>query len=166
MSAAPDASARGPSMRVMELVVAALLVAVGGVVIWGSVRVGIGWGSDGPRAGYFPFYVGLLISACSLVTFVRAAIAVDRRVFVTGARFKPVLAVLVPSLLYVGTIGFAGIYVASAGFIGYFMWWIGKERGWLLLAVALGVPLATFVIFERWFLVPLPKGPLERLLGY
>jgi hypothetical protein len=166
MSAAPDASARGPSMRVMELVVAALLVAVGGVVIWGSVRVGIGWGSDGPRAGYFPFYVGLLISASSLVTFVRAAIAVDRRVFVTGARFKPVLAVLVPSLLYVGTIGFAGIYVASAGFIAYFMWWIGKERGWLLLAVALGVPLATFVIFERWFLVPLPKGPLERLLGY
>ena len=26
--------------------------------------------------------------------------------------------------------------------------------------------VVTFVIFERWFLVPLPKGPLEAWLGY
>jgi hypothetical protein len=24
----------------------------------------------------------------------------------------------------------------------------------------------TFLMFERWFLVPLPKGPLEKFLGY
>jgi hypothetical protein len=28
------------------------------------------------------------------------------------------------------------------------------------------MPLTTFVLFERWFLVPLPKGPIERLLGF
>jgi hypothetical protein len=28
------------------------------------------------------------------------------------------------------------------------------------------VPLVVFVVFERWFLVPLPKGPLEALFGY
>ena len=153
-------------MQVMELVVAALLVAVGGVVMWGSWRVGAGWGSDGPRAGYFPFYVGLLITASSLVTLTQAALVADRRAFVTGARFKPVLAVLIPSVFYVLAIGSAGIYVASAAFIAYFMWWIGRMRGPLLLAVALGVPLVTFIVFEVWFLVPLPKGPLERALGF
>jgi putative tricarboxylic transport membrane protein len=39
--------------------------------------------------------------------------------------------------------------------------------GWHLIAViALGVPLITFLVFEKWFLVPLPKGPLEAWLGY
>ena len=141
-------------------------MATGGVVMWGSSLVGIGWGSDGPRAGYFPFYVGLLITASSLVTFVQAAIKSDPRVFVTGAQFKPVLAVLIPSLVFVAAIGVIGIYVASAAFIAYFMWWVGRERGWLLPAVALGLPSASFTVFEVWFLVPLPKGPLETLLGF
>jgi hypothetical protein len=26
--------------------------------------------------------------------------------------------------------------------------------------------VVTFLIFEVWFLVPLPKGPLEARLGY
>jgi hypothetical protein len=29
-----------------------------------------------------------------------------------------------------------------------------------------GVPVVTFVIFEKWFLVPLPKGPIEEYLGF
>ena len=152
-------------MQAMELVVAGLLIAVGAVVMWGSADVGIGWASDGPRAGYFPFYVGLLIVGSSLVTFVRAAVSADRTVFVSGARFKPVLIVLVPSLIYVGLIGVIGIYVASAAFIAFFMLTVGGERGLRVPAVSFGVPIAVFFVFERWFLVPLPKGPLESLLG-
>jgi putative tricarboxylic transport membrane protein len=29
-----------------------------------------------------------------------------------------------------------------------------------------GVPVVTFLIFEKWFLVPLPKGPIEEYLGF
>jgi hypothetical protein len=32
-------------------------------------------------------------------------------------------------------------------------------------AVSVGAAVAIFFIFERWFLVPLPKGPIEALLG-
>jgi len=28
------------------------------------------------------------------------------------------------------------------------------------------VAVVTFIVFERWFLVPLPKGPIEELLGF
>ncbi len=41
----------------------------------------------------------------------------------------------------------------------------GKHRLWLTALVAVGVPLAFWALFERWFKVPLPKGPLEALLG-
>ena len=33
-------------------------------------------------------------------------------------------------------------------------------------AVSIAVPLATFLVFEKWFLVPLPKGPVESMLGF
>jgi hypothetical protein len=41
----------------------------------------------------------------------------------------------------------------------------GRYRWVLTVPVAVGVPLVFFIVFERWFLVPLAKGPLERLLG-
>ena len=28
------------------------------IVIVGSLQVGIGWGAEGPKAGFFPFYIG------------------------------------------------------------------------------------------------------------
>ena len=58
-----------------------------------------------------------------------------------------------------------GIYIASTLLIAYFMRRYGKYRWRLTAAVSVGVPLLFFAVFERWFLVPLPKGPLERLLG-
>jgi putative tricarboxylic transport membrane protein len=42
----------------------------------------------------------------------------------------------------------------------------GKYNLPAALGVSLGVPIAMFLMFEIWFLVPLPKGPLEHLLGY
>jgi len=59
-----------------------------------------------------------------------------------------------------------GIYVASAVYIGAFMRLQGKYRWPATVGVAIGVPAAIFALFELWFLVPLPKGPIERLLGF
>ncbi len=87
-----------------------------------------------------------------------------------------VLAVLIPSLIFVALIGGIsigpvdvpglGIYVSSALFIFGFMLVIGRENLFKALAVSVCVPLVLFMMFERWFLVPLPKGPLEAWLGF
>ena len=75
-----------------------------------------------------------------------------------------VLAVLVPTSIYVGLVGFLGIYVASILFIAFFMRWLGKYDWWKLAAVSIGNSVFFFIIFELWFKIPLPKGPLEALL--
>ncbi len=85
--------------------------------------------------------------------------------FVERGQLKMVLAVLVPAAVFVGLVGWIGIYVAGALFIGFFMRWLGQYAWWKVGAVSVGVMVVFFFIFERWFLVPLPKGPLERLLG-
>ena len=75
------------------------------------------------------------------------------------------LSVVIPSVIYVVAIPFIGLYVASIIFIGWFMRWLGNY-GWLMIAaIAIGMPLLTYIVFEKWFLVPLPKGPVEEWLN-
>jgi hypothetical protein len=170
MTMPADAKARGDyATRWVELAVAALFVAAGVVVIVDSLRVGITWASDGPKAGYFPFYIGCLLVFAG--AFVAAQTLLRWRklagdTFVTRERLKPVLLMLLPTIAFVILVGWLGIYVASLVYVGAFMLWQGKY-GWLpTLAVSVGLPLVLFAVFELWFLVPLPKGPVERLLGY
>ncbi len=166
-----DTEVQGPYVptRWAELVVALLFVLAGFVVIGDSLRVGISWGDDGPKAGYFPFYIGCLLAGAGALVAIQAVLrwkSMAGDVFVTVDRLKPVLTVLVPTIVYVLLIATIGIYVASAIYITGFMIWQGKFRVLPALAAGLGVPIVIFLLFEVWFLIPLPKGPLEHLLGY
>jgi hypothetical protein len=151
-----------------ELLVAAFLFGLSLLVITDSLRVGTGWADDGPRSGYFPFYIGLLLAGSSAWVLVGQLLRwrSDDGVFAEREQIRLVVAVLVPMVVYVGLIFAIGIYISSALLIGYFMLRYGKYRLAVTVPVALGVPLLFFLVFERWFLVPLPKGPLERLLGF
>lgn len=160
---------RGVSTKAVEIVVALLTLVLGLVVIFDSRRVGAGWADDGPQAGYFPFYIGLILCLASIWTLWRVLFSgkdVAAGVFVSHKKLRLVLSVLIPSLIYVAAIYFIGIYVASAVFIGAFMYWHGRFAWSRIIPVSLSVPVAMFLLFEIWFLVPLPKGPLEALIGY
>ena len=149
-----------------EIVVAALFLLLGAIVIYDSGRLGARWAEDGPQAGYFPFYIGLLVCIASVINLVTAALRKDGRSFVGVEQLRLVLAVLVPSLIYVGGVAWLGIYVASVLFIAFFMRWLGKYAWWKVAAVSIGTSVVFFLIFEIWFKIPLPKGPVEALLGY
>jgi hypothetical protein len=166
-----EAAARGGGLatRWIELVFALLMMAAGGVVIFDSVRIGAQWASDGPQGGYFPWLIGCAlalsggwIGASTLVRWKARA----GEVFVSRERLKPVLSMLLPTVGYVVLIALLGIYVASAIFITGFMIWQGRYRVLPALGVGIAVPVVMFALFEIWFLVPLPKGPLEHMLGY
>lgn len=156
------------SVRAAELGVALFIFLLGAISIKDSIRLGHGWSkSIGPESGYFPFYIGVIICACAVVIAITALRnkAQASEVFVTRGQFVLVLKVLVPTAIYTVAIEYLGIYVASAIFIGLFMWWLGKYGLLKILPIALGVPIAFFVLFEQMFHVPLPKGPLEAMLG-
>lgn len=155
------------STRWVELGVAMALMALALVVINDSLRVGAGWADDGPKAGYFPFYIGLALLGASAWTALQQLRRWRRtEVFAERAQLRSVAAVMGPMVLHVVLIKFIGLYVASALLIGWFMHRHGQHRLLTKLVVPVAVPLVVFVVFERWFLVPLPKGPLEALFGY
>ena len=151
-----------------ELAVAGFVFLLGAIVIVDSVRLGFGWQEiHGPRPGYFPFYIGLIMCVASLVNIVRALMVrgEDNKTFVEVGQLKMVLAVLVPTAAFAALVTWIGIYVASVLFIAMFMRWLGKYPWWKVVGVGLGTAVVLYLVFEKWFKVPLPKGPLENLLG-
>src|SRR5262245_3318804 len=171
----------GPTLatnRVMDVIVALFLLAACAVVIFDSARLGFSWREgEGPAPGYFPFYIAVILGVASLVNLFSALLGRGSGViFVSLRPFARVLAVLIPSICYVALIGgvslgpveipAVGIYVASSIFILAFMVLVGRENPLKALTVSILVPIALFFMFEKWFLVPLPKGPLEAWLGY
>ena len=151
-----------------ELAVATLFFLAGAIVIFDSLRLGAGWREvEGPRPGYFPFYIGLIMCAASLVNFARALALrpAQNKTFVEVGQLKMVLAVLVPTAVYALLVTWVGIYAASVVFIAFFMRWLGKYAWWKVAAVSVGTAVTLYLVFELWFKVPLPKGPLESLLG-
>jgi hypothetical protein len=158
------------SIRTWEVVVAAIFLAIGGLVVYDSRRLGAEWASDGPQAGYFPFFIGVLICIAAAMSLWSALSKPDRAPFVTWGQLKMVLIVMVPYAVYVTLIANPiysfGFYEASVIFIAIFMRRLGKY-GWGKTAmVSIGTMVAFFLMFEIWFSVPLPKGPIEVLLGF
>lgn len=166
----PEGETSLVSTKTMEIVVSLLLLLASAIVILDSVRLGFNWReNEGPASGYFPFYIAVIMAFSAAVTLVRTLLSRsdgDGESFVSKPAFMRVLAVLIPAFVFVALIQFLGLYVASALFIIAFMLTLGRESILRSLAVGLTIPLALFMLFEIWFLVPLPKGPVESFFGY
>jgi len=168
MENSKDIEQRAVRVVTVDLAVAAIILALGALVVYESVRLGAKWGADGPEAGYFPFYIGALICICGAAVTVQSLLGLksDRATFVTYEQFKLVLVVLLPTIAYAVGVWMVGIYVSSILFIALFMKFAG-HYSWLRSAAVAGpVMVAAFLMFEIWFKIPLPKGPVERLLGF
>ena|SRR6476661_5502167 len=154
------------STRTVDTVVMILLLALAGLMAFDNWRTGISWDASGPQAGYFPFYLSLILAAASLWGLVKGFIERSDRVFVQRDQFKRVLQIFVPTLLYVVVMQWLGLYVASFILIVGFMGLIGRIAWWKSVLTAVIFTVAMFITFEIAFDVIMPKGPLEALLGY
>ncbi len=153
-------------MRAAELITASILIGLGSLVIFDALRLGIGWGTDGPKSGFFPFWLALIMVVCCAIIFVQEALRKTSRGFVDSQNLKLVLKVLWPAIVAVGLMEWLGLYVASALYLGFYMRWVGRHSWLTVIGLSIAIPVVTFLIFEKWFLVPMPKGPLEAWLGY
>jgi putative tricarboxylic transport membrane protein len=153
-------------MRAADYLTAFILMALGGIVLVDAMRLGIGWGTDGPRSGFFPFWLALIMIVTCAVIFVQTFWRGSREPFVSREQLGPVLKVILPAAAMVLLTHFVGLYVAAALYTGFYMRWVGRHSWMSVVAVALAISVISFLIFELWFLVPMPKGPVESWLGY
>jgi len=162
-------AAQGVTRNAMEVATSLTLALLGAAAIWDSTRIGAGWGADGPQSGYFPFWIGLILAGSSfanLLPILRGRSDSAGAMFVTWPQLRLVMSVLIPTVFYVAAIPVTGIYVASAVLVGWFMMRLGSFTWRSALPAGVATAVVAFVTFEIWFLVGLPKGPLEDLLGF
>ena len=171
MERTAEGRAAGITRRAAEIGTALAMAGIGAVAIWDSWRLGAGWGPEGPLSGTFPFWIGLLLVLASLGTLARslprpAGGEAAPAMFVTWGQLRLVLAVLLPTIAYVAAIPVAGLYLASAALVAWFMTRLGGFRLRSALPAGFATAVIAFAVFEIWFLVPLPKGPVEAWLGH
>ncbi len=149
-------------MRRAEILCAAALLLFAAVGLREALRLSIGWGDIGPRGGFFPFWLGVILAGSSLYTLVQSLRQpATPKPFIQQEGRRPVLTVFLPMVAAVLLIELAGFYVTACLYLLGYMRWTGRHAWATTLAISLLFPVVIFFIFERWFLVPLPKGLLE-----
>ena len=168
----PDAPAEElpavASTRMVECVVYLLLTGLALLLAFDNWRTGMGWEADGPQAGYFPFYLSLILAAASIFGLVSILLSRmdEGKIFVTRDQLRRVIQVFIPTLLFCLATQWLGLYVASFLLIAGFMWKVGRIALWKSLLTAFVFSVTMFVTFDIAFDVIMPKGPLEALFGY
>ena len=153
-------------MRAADIATASFLTLLGGLVLAEAIRLGFRWGPDGPESGFFPFWLAVVGIAHSIAILVRAIRKHSTEPFATRDQLRLVLTVAAPAAAMVALTHFIGLYVAALLYLAFYMRRVGRHSWASTVGVSLAIPLVTFVVFEKWFLVPMPKGPLEEWLGY
>jgi len=166
-TAPEDNSPAVTSIRTVDAVASLLLLLLALTLGYENWRTGAGWESTGPQPGYFPFYLSVILAGASLYGLVAAFLSRKeaRETFVTQSQLRRVLAVFVPTVLFVLATQFLGLYVASFLLISGFMYFVGKIAWWKSLLTAFIFTAAMFITFDIAFDVIMPKGPLEAALG-
>ena len=154
--------------RTVDVVTSSLLLALAALLGFDNWRTGMSWDSTGPQAGYFPFYLSVILAAACLYGIGRELLARRQAspTFVTRAQLRRVMQVFVPTLLFCVATQWLGLYVASFLLVAGFMAFVGRIAAWKSVLTAFVFSLTMFVTFEIAFDVIMPKGPLEALFGH
>lgn len=149
-------------MKKANVAIAVLLMAIATLVVVDAVRLGFRWGDSGPESGFFPFWLGVILALCAAIELRRAYVEHRKRVpskpLMAEGAWKPIAWVLVPAVGMVVATELIGLHLAAALYLGFYMRAVGKIRWSTTLAVAVLVPAALYVAFDRLFLVPMPQG--------
>jgi len=168
-----DSGGESPSVvstRTVEIVVAILLLGFAGLMGFDNWRTGMGWAPDGPKAGYFPGYLSIILGGASVywlgdVALKRPGRAVQTGSFLNREQFGRVLQVFVPTVLFCAATQFLGLYVASLLLVAGFMRFIGRIAWWKCIVTSVVFAVAMFAVFDVAFDVIMPKGPVEAFFG-
>ncbi len=157
-------------MRKADIVTAAILLGIGLLILLDCIRLGVGWGMEGPRAGFWPFLMALGMVLGSVVILVQAVqrkgVAKSDKPFIPREAIKPVLQCAIPAAAMVVLTEFIGLYIAAGLYLAVYMRWIGRHSWVTVLILSIGIPAVSYIVFDKFFLIPMPEGRLKGLLGF
>ena len=148
--------------KAADILVATVILCIGLVVGLDTLRMGAGWGMEGPRPGFFPFVMALLVVVVCVMV-IRQAVKGNpsgkgTTPFVPAGAMKPVLTVLIPACGMVLLTEVVGLYIAAIIYLTAYIRIVGGYRWRTVLLVSVLIPLFSYWLFDKVFLIPMPMG--------
>jgi putative tricarboxylic transport membrane protein len=150
--------------RAVEVATVVVLIALGVLLLWESLRLGPGWGEQGPQPGFFPFVLTIMMLIGTLgVLYVNAYRHPDTRPFFeVSEEVSDLLKVGIPIAVAVFAIRWLGLYATSGVYLAFFMAWYGKFRWWQAILGGILLPLSLWLLLRWGFNIPMPMSVLYR----
>jgi len=131
----------------------------------------IGWEKGlGPQAGWFPFWLAVIMLICSLIVLIPKLIraakeGLESAPLMSVEGFKAIMRALIPMVVYVVTLPWLGFYLGSMLYLIYYIRAVGKHSWTLSLLTGTIFSVSVFLIFERALKLTLAKGFIEPILN-
>ncbi|MGH2348812.1 MAG: tripartite tricarboxylate transporter TctB family protein [bacterium] len=156
-------------MRRAEIVAAALLVLFALAMVRQASKLAIGWTDIGPGSGFMPFWLSVGVAAAGAVILtqsMRAPRTGEDEPFIPSRSWKPLLIMFLPMVAVIALLDWLGIYIGGGLYLAGYTRLVGRFRWVTVAVISVVVPFVLFLIFEKWFLMPLPKGTILETLLY
>src|SRR6187551_749397 len=126
--ASGDQSPAVTSTRTVDIVVSLILIALAALLAFDNWRTGMSWEASGPQAGYFPFYLSVILGLACLFGLGRMLMthAHEAETFVTRDQLRRVMQMFLPTLAFCILMQWLGLYTASFLLIAGFMIGVGR----------------------------------------
>ena len=149
-------------MRSADRIVAGLLLAFAVAFSAGALQYYSWWGSGGPGSAFLPFWLGVVMALLALMLLVRSLREPDPGPawLPRGAGLRHMLVVLAVTVVFVSLLKVLGMVLGTALYLISLLWYLGRHRWWLTLAVALAAAGFNWLVFVHWLRVPFPEGML------
>ncbi len=156
-------------MRVAELVMAIVLAIFSLAIMFKASELPTGWiPRSGPGPGAFPFWLGAAMLVCCVAIIVRwwrrsSPPSRSEEPYFDSRSWHLFLIGAVPLAIMIGLIHVIGVYFSLPLYLLYYLRFVGGHKWPLTAAIAIVMPIATFLFFEIALRIELPKGFTEEL---
>ena len=149
-------------MRRADIFVGLGMMLVGIIALGDAVRLGFGWGTAGPAAGFFPFCLGLGTLICTIFIVVKAVKTYRKdgpgKPLIPEGGLTQILWILIPAIGVVLLTELIGLHLATMFYLAFNVRVLGKMSWVNVGLISILVPVSMYIVFDKVFLIPLPMG--------
>jgi putative tricarboxylic transport membrane protein len=147
-------------VRSADRITAVLLLAFSVAFSAGALKYYSWWSSDGPGSAFLPFCLGIVMGFLALMMLARSFREKNpgEAWLPRGEGLRHMVVVLGATVLFVALLKVLGMILGTALYLAGLIWYLGRHRWWVTVAIALAAAGFNWLVFVHWLRVPFPEG--------
>ncbi len=147
-------------MRNVDRITAGVLLALSVAFSAGALKYYSWWGPGGPGSAFLPFCLGIVMALLALMMLIKNLREKDPGAdwLPRGEGLRDMLVVLGATVAFIALLKVVGMVIGTALYLAGLIWFLGRHRWWVTLAIAAGAAGFNWLVFVHWLRVPFPEA--------